>query len=376
MKPTFLRRNMLFIAGTIMMALSLVFSTFSVVRVLSAPLSAPATIPSVVGFEGFLADSSGNPIPDGTYSITFTVWDDAAGGNDLWHETQSQVQVTKGLYAVQLGSVESLPPNLFSGNRWIGVQKGQDSEITPRTAVSSVPFALNALGADLVDGLHAYTSGANEHLVASDSSGGVTVSGGLNVGTATGAAAGQIRGEKEIYSFGYRLAGPYLIDSKIVGAGGQQTIVFDNIPQTFTDLKFVWKLRCDKAGATSTTDKITVNAVSTGYYNQSLQSFGATVLGTDALNAAQWTIITPGANSPANSFGMGELTMYDYADSSKLTMAYYEYGQVLSFASAGMRNIHAHLYMSTAQAITKVTFTAEPANKWVQGSKIYMYGVY
>jgi hypothetical protein len=192
MKPTFFSKNMMFIAGVLMLVLSLAFSTFSVVKVMSAPLASPVTVPSVVGFEGFLADASGNPIqPSGLYSVTFAVYGVDTGGTALWSETQS-VDVQNGLYAVQLGKITPLTAGLFSGDRWIGVQMDGQTEITPRTAVASVPFALNAMGADTVDGLHAATSGQDAHVLASDTSGNVTVSGGLNVGTVTGAGAGQV----------------------------------------------------------------------------------------------------------------------------------------------------------------------------------------
>jgi hypothetical protein len=44
--------------------------------------------------------------------------------------------------------------------------------------------------ADTVDGYHAKTSGADAHVVATDAAGNATISGGLNVGTATGAGPG------------------------------------------------------------------------------------------------------------------------------------------------------------------------------------------
>jgi hypothetical protein len=135
--------HILFTASVVMITVSLVLSVVNVATVLSAPHTTVA-VPNLVGFEGFLADGSGNPITDGTYSITFKVYDAATAGTVLWTETQSAVQVTKGLYAVTLGSVTALGTNLFDGNRWIGVTVGTGSEMTPRTRVSSVPFALNA----------------------------------------------------------------------------------------------------------------------------------------------------------------------------------------------------------------------------------------
>ncbi len=143
--------HFMFIASVVLIVLSLAASVFSVTRVLSAPLTS-VTVPNLVGFEGFLTDSNGNPLADGTYSIVFSVYSVDTGGTAIWYETQPSVQVTEGLYAVQLGSVTSLPANLFNGNRWIGVKVGANPEMSPRTKVSSVPFALNAENANKLGG--------------------------------------------------------------------------------------------------------------------------------------------------------------------------------------------------------------------------------
>ena len=201
--PTFFRKNLPFITGAIMLVLSLVFSTFSVVKVLSAPLavSATVTVPTTVGFEGFLADSNGNAFqPSNPITLTFKVWDNPTADSGLrWSETQPNVQVTNGLYSVQLGSVTGFSADTFSGNRWIGVTAnitGTAVEMSPRTKIGSVPFALNAEhanSAETVGGLSAVTTGGQDsHLVASDANGSVTVSGGLNVGGASGATSGQL----------------------------------------------------------------------------------------------------------------------------------------------------------------------------------------
>lgn len=203
MKPTFIRSHLRFIVGAILLGLSLVFSTFSALKVLSAPLAAPpapVTVPNTVGFEGFLADADGNALqPDGAYSLTFRIWDVQAGGNqnnEKWSESQPTVQVTKGLYWVELGSVATLPTDIFNGDRWIGVTAnitGTAVEISPRTKVTSVPFALNAANANTVNSLSVAESGLNQHVLASDANGNATVSGGLDLGSATGAAAGNIQ---------------------------------------------------------------------------------------------------------------------------------------------------------------------------------------
>jgi microcystin-dependent protein len=147
--------------GVLTMAIALALSIFSVAKVLSAPQMA-VTIPSTIGFEGFLVDeSTGDPL-DGTYAITFSMYSAATGGSLIWTETLDAVAVTDGLYAVELGASVPFGASAFDGARWVGVTVGDGIEMTPRTKISSVPFALNAESAndaDTVDGQHALELG-------------------------------------------------------------------------------------------------------------------------------------------------------------------------------------------------------------------------
>lgn len=133
----------LFVASSVMLILSLAMSVINVANVFSAPLQTTISVPNQVGFEGFLTDGSGQPLADGQYNLTFRVYSVGTGGTALYTETQA-ITVTAGLYSAAIGAVTTLPNNLFDGSRWIGVQVGAGSEITPRTKIGSVPFALNA----------------------------------------------------------------------------------------------------------------------------------------------------------------------------------------------------------------------------------------
>ncbi len=145
--------RMMFISGIAMMIVSLLLSMFNVATVLSAPRYTIVGVPSVVGFEGFLTDGSGQPLT-GLHTLAFRIYDAAGpgGGTVLWDETQNGVAVTNGLYAVMLGSTRSFDSNTFNGNRWIGVTVDNGTEMNPRTRVSSVPFALNAENANKIAG--------------------------------------------------------------------------------------------------------------------------------------------------------------------------------------------------------------------------------
>ena len=112
-----------------------------------------AAVPPLINFQGYLTDTDGNPL-DGDYSIKFSIYNVSTGGSERWNETQV-VNVTDGIYSVQLGVSNSFPSDLFDGNLFLGVKVGTDLEMTPRLPVTSVAFAMKADDADTLDGLDA-----------------------------------------------------------------------------------------------------------------------------------------------------------------------------------------------------------------------------
>jgi hypothetical protein len=109
-----------------------------------------ADVPPVISYQGKLMQPNGNPIPDGTYSIHFAIYDAPTGGDALWGETNSSVQVKGGLFAVLLGSVNNLGANILdSQNRYLGIKVGSDAELAPRQRIASVATALRAGEADV-----------------------------------------------------------------------------------------------------------------------------------------------------------------------------------------------------------------------------------
>ncbi|HXF48884.1 MAG TPA: hypothetical protein VNL73_05605, partial [Verrucomicrobiae bacterium] len=47
-------------------------------------LAAFGAVPQLINFQGILKDGGGNPVADGSYSVTFTIYDAATGGTTLW----------------------------------------------------------------------------------------------------------------------------------------------------------------------------------------------------------------------------------------------------------------------------------------------------
>jgi hypothetical protein len=115
-----------------------------------------AGVPSLINYQGYLTDDAGNAITD-TVEMTFSIWDAASGGNQLWDETQASVSVVNGLFNVLLGSVTPIPTNIFTGTSlWLQTQVGTET-LSPRKAIVSVGHAFKASVADTADYAEAAT---------------------------------------------------------------------------------------------------------------------------------------------------------------------------------------------------------------------------
>ena len=114
------------------------------------PFIGNAEVPQQITYQGVLTDSTGYPVPDGDYEMSFALYDVPTGGTALWSEAQT-VAVSNGIYNVILGQAgNELVPIYFNGNCYLGVSVGTDSEMSPRQKITSVGYALRARVADSV----------------------------------------------------------------------------------------------------------------------------------------------------------------------------------------------------------------------------------
>jgi len=110
-----------------------------------------ADIPHLINYQGKLTDKDNKPVADGTYSVTFKIYDAESGPGTMtpWVETQS-VSVSKGIFSVMLGGVTAL--NLaFDKPYWLGVKVGSDTEMTPRQRIASTGYAIRSESANNAD---------------------------------------------------------------------------------------------------------------------------------------------------------------------------------------------------------------------------------
>lgn len=119
------------------------------------------TVTSDIPIQGRLTDAAGNPVPDGTYSITFRLYDAEVGGTLLCEDTDTPT-VTKGLFTALMGYCTA--SDIDGRELWLGIQVEGDEEMTPRQRIGPVPYARSLRpGAVISDttsyvGLNRYTS--------------------------------------------------------------------------------------------------------------------------------------------------------------------------------------------------------------------------
>jgi hypothetical protein len=120
--------------------------------------------PPTLHYQGRLLDpASGQPKADGTYTMLFTIYNQASGGTPQWSEAKS-VTASKGIFSARLGETSTLSTSLFNGqDLWLGMAVGGDPEMTPRQPLLYVPYAVYAQNAKNLNGQPASAFAASTH---------------------------------------------------------------------------------------------------------------------------------------------------------------------------------------------------------------------
>ena len=129
-------------------------------------------------YHGKLTNTTNVSVSDGDYDFTLTIYDAPTGGNCVWtnsgdclNRSPQTVTVSKGIFSTTLTDLDTLT---FDQNYYLGVKIGTNTEMSPRRKITPTGFALNA---HRVNGLEAAESGATAHIVATNSTGDLTVTG-------------------------------------------------------------------------------------------------------------------------------------------------------------------------------------------------------
>ncbi len=130
---------------------------FLLLGVLIIALAATAcfgSVPAMMSYQGKLADTSGQPVADGTYNMRFYIYSADTGGTLLWQEPSAgtrPIQVSGGLFTVLLGSTAPLPSTAFEGNTWVATEVN-GTLLAPRVRIVSAGYAIRAAVAEGVAG--------------------------------------------------------------------------------------------------------------------------------------------------------------------------------------------------------------------------------
>ncbi len=101
-------------------------------------------IPNEINYQGWIGDAIDTNEINDTLDMNFRLYDTETGGTLLWNETQSAVNVNKGIFNVLLGSVSSISSNIFTGAPlWLETQVENDT-LTPRKKLVSVGYAIKS----------------------------------------------------------------------------------------------------------------------------------------------------------------------------------------------------------------------------------------
>jgi hypothetical protein len=160
----------------------------------------------------------------------------------------------------------------------------------------------------------------------------------------------------------------YSISTVTVGSGGQSSVTFSSIPQTYTHLQI--RATALSSGTYTANDIFRFNGDSgSNYATHSLYGNGSSAAASALINQTSIpTSVTPGATYPFCSI----IDILDYSNTNK-------YKTIRVLAGGDQNNTNGYifldsgLWMSTA-AVTSITWQPNTGN-WNQYSSFALYGV-
>ncbi|HZS40332.1 MAG TPA: hypothetical protein VFF06_26050 [Polyangia bacterium] len=151
--------------------------------------SAGADLPRQLNVQGRLLDNSGTP-KDGTFSISFTIYDAPTGGNSCHSETDT-VPVNHGLFNTYLGYPSGISANCsFANAAYIEMKVGSDSPMSPRMVVPIAAYSITAQ--NLVVGSVAYSAGNGASQIPINNG---AINSGLNASLVDGYSSAAVRSQ-------------------------------------------------------------------------------------------------------------------------------------------------------------------------------------
>jgi hypothetical protein len=113
-----------------------------VVQPKKAKINGVPALPSIIGHQGYIADSTGTGL-NGVFPMTFGFFADSTGGSAVLTQSISSVAITKGVFSVNL-DVSSIS---FTQQYWLETSINGET-LAPRTRLTSAPYSLYSVEAD------------------------------------------------------------------------------------------------------------------------------------------------------------------------------------------------------------------------------------
>ena len=160
-----------------------------------------------------------------------------------------------------------------------------------------------------------------------------------------------------------------LIASSTVGSGGAASIVFNSIPQTYTDLAI--RISCRTNGA-SVGDgfNITLNSSTSSFTGKSL--FGDSASARSGGGTTASLGVVAGTSQAANIFAATDVYINDYSSSNFKPI-------LIQNANDSNATLNAYVFQSgklwsDTTAITSFTLTPDTGS-WIQYTTVNLYGI-
>ncbi len=111
----------------------------AIIMLAAGPVS--AQIPRLINYQGVLTDDMGVVVSDGSYSMTFRIYDVPSGGTQLWEET-IDVNVSKGIFNTTLGH-DVIIAEVFDKPLYLTIEIDGGGELSPRRIFTANAYAFS-----------------------------------------------------------------------------------------------------------------------------------------------------------------------------------------------------------------------------------------
>lgn len=106
-----------------------------------------AAVPTTINYQGKLLDNAGQPVNE-TVTMWFMLYNAAIDGSNMWGQ-EATVTVTNGIFTVALGPITQ---SVIQNNTDVWVETWVNgTKLSPRTKLSSAPYALESAHAEIAD---------------------------------------------------------------------------------------------------------------------------------------------------------------------------------------------------------------------------------